>query len=89
MPALCGEGQAHQGGNFKGRRGKTIHQLKIFEGEFYLDGVLLRGVTAYEVKSSTGGPAELNLKLLVNLSDSPLRKHSANDLTCYLPENAK
>lgn len=58
-----------------------MHCLEVKNKAIYLDGVQVRGVTGYEIKSSAEHPtAELTLKLIVEESHI-LLNNGADDIS--------
>lgn len=52
-----------------------------------LSGKEIQGVTAYEVKSSTAGTAELTLKVIVRINALEFRNQVTDDLRGNLGKN--
>lgn len=56
--------------NSKVKANNSLHVLKIQEGKIELDGFSLKGVTGYEIKTSSDKPtAELVFKITVSASN--------------------
>lgn len=64
-----------------------MNRLVIQNGHVFLDDKEIQCITAFELKSSTDGTAELSVKVIVDLVSMSINQHSGDNLSGNLGKN--